>query len=57
MDLNQGRLKTLMKNTDKTFEQYKQHPDSKDYALAYEHAKIELNEYLAAIRQSSSHPK
>lgn len=52
MDCDQKKLKSLLRNTDSTFEQYKQHPDSADYAQAYEKAKVELDEYLARMRQS-----
>jgi hypothetical protein len=50
MDINQKRLKSLVNQTDSAFEQYKQHPASEDYALAYEEAKSALDHYMIEIR-------
>ncbi|MGJ8680690.1 hypothetical protein [Paraglaciecola sp.] len=53
MDLNQRTLKSLMKKTDRMFESYKLHPTSDDHARAYEQAKTELDNFLAAMRKST----
>jgi hypothetical protein len=55
MDVNQKHLKYLVDQTDSTFEQYKQHPASEDYALAYEEAKSALDHYMLQIRLSLQH--
>jgi len=52
MDINHKRLKSLVDETDSTFEQYKQYPASEDYAQAYEEAKSALDHYMIEIRQS-----
>jgi hypothetical protein len=52
MDVNQQRLKSLLDQTDSAFEEYKQHPASEDYALAYEEAKSAVDHYMLEIRLS-----
>jgi hypothetical protein len=52
MDINQQRLKALLNQTDLAFEEYKLHPASEDYALAYEEAKSELDHYMLELRLS-----
>lgn len=52
MDINQQHLKSLVDQTDLAFEQYKQHPASKEYAQAYELAKSALDQYMREIRLS-----
>lgn len=52
MDINQNRFRQLLRNTDITYEQYKLHPQSENYAQAYEQAKQALDGYLADIRLS-----
>ncbi|WP_299080050.1 hypothetical protein [uncultured Paraglaciecola sp.] len=52
MDVNQKRLKSLLDQIDSAFEQYKQHPESEDYAQAYEEAKTAVDHYMSEIRQS-----
>ncbi|WP_199271647.1 hypothetical protein [Paraglaciecola sp. L3A3] len=55
MDIDQKQLKSLLRKTDRTFEEYKLHPSSDSYAEAYEQAKNELDHYLAEVRKSISH--
>jgi hypothetical protein len=52
MDINQKRLKSLVAQTDLTFEQFKRHPASEDYAHAYEEAKSALDHYMLELRLS-----
>lgn len=52
MDVNQKRLKILVDQTDSAFEEYIQHPASKDYAQAYEEAKTTLDHYMIEFRLS-----
>ncbi|MDU0352807.1 hypothetical protein RS130_01700 [Paraglaciecola aquimarina] len=55
MDMDQKKLRQLLQNSDKTFEQYQQHPSSDSFAEEYEQAKNELNQYMAQVRKSISH--
>lgn len=52
MDVVQKRLRILLHKIDIAFEQFKQCPDSEEHATYYEHAKEELNDYLAEVKIS-----
>ena len=52
MDVTQQKLRKLLANTDSAFEMLRQHPNSEEWANQYELAKLELNEYIADMRQS-----
>jgi|UPI0002EEE7D9 hypothetical protein len=52
MDVVQVKLRTLLRQSDLAFEEYKKHPNSADSAKAYETAKMALDMYIANMRVS-----
>ena len=52
MDVNQKHLKLLLAQIDSAFEDYQQHPESEDYAQAYEEAKSAFDHYIIESKVS-----
>ena len=46
MDVNQTHLKSLLAQIDFAFADYQQHPESEDYAQAYEETKSAFDHYI-----------
>lgn len=46
MDVEQQKLKNLLKQTDIAFDEWKNHPNSEDCVLAYENAQDELAQFI-----------
>ena len=51
MDVVQQKLKNLLEQTDIAFDECKNHPNSEDYALAYESAKDELQLFIGDMHK------
>ncbi|MFT5674692.1 MAG: hypothetical protein ACI808_000616 [Paraglaciecola sp.] len=51
MDVVQQKLKNLLEQTDIAFDECKNHPNSEDYAVAYENAKDELQQFISNMHK------
>lgn len=46
MDVAQKKLRNLLEQTDRAFDEWKNHPNSEDCVLAYENAQDELARFI-----------
>lgn len=51
MDVSNKTLETLLDKTDRAFKRLLEQPESTELNNAYEHAKLELNSFLRAMRE------